>query len=181
MPQMSPIASAAPTSWKCTSSSRDAVDAALGLGQPREHRLRALPRARGKPRGRGDQLAYVAPVPLGVLLLGHHAHASRGDRVAADAAHLEVESRHAEPRQRGAHGALVRAGVQQRAQQHVARHAGDGVHVQEPGHRAPPAARAMRAAIVPAPKPSSMFTTATPAAQEVSIESSADTPANEAP
>ena len=117
----------------------------------------------------------------GVLLLGHHAHAPRGDRVAADAAHLEVESRHPEARQGRAHRALVGAGVQQRAQQHVAREAGDGVHVEEPGHRAPPAARAMRAAIVPAPKPSSMFTTATPAAQEVSIASSADTPPNEAP
>ena len=101
--------------------------------------------------------------------------------MAADAAHVEVESRHPEPGQSGAHGALVRAGVEQRAEQHVAGHAGDAVDVEEPGHRAPPAARAIRAAIVPAPKPSSMFTTATPAAHEVSIESSADTPPNDAP
>src|SRR5439155_18067728 len=39
----------------------------------------------------------------------------------------------------------------------------------------PPADRAIRAAIVPAPKPSSMLTTATPAAQETSMASSAET------
>jgi hypothetical protein len=39
----------------------------------------------------------------------------------------------------------------------------------------------MRAAIVPAPKPSSMLTQATPAAQEESIASSAVTPPKEAP
>ena len=69
----------------------------------------------------------------------------------------------------------LRAGVEQRAEQHVARDAADAVDVEGP-HR-----RAILAAIVPAPKPSSMFTTATPAAHEVSIASSAVTPPNAAP
>ena len=43
------------------------------------------------------------------------------------------------------------------------------------------AERAIRAAIVPAPNPSSMLTTATPAAQEVSIARRADRPPNVAP
>ena len=73
------------------------------------------------------------------------------------------------------------AGVDQRGQQHVAGGAGDAVDVGDAGHEAPAARRAMRAAIVPAPKPSSMFTQATPAAHDESIASSAVTPPNEAP
>jgi len=71
-----------------------------------------------------------------------------------------------------------RAGVEQRAEQHVARDAADAVHVQDSGHAL---CLAIRAAIVPAPKPSSMFTTATPAAQLVIIASRAETPPNVAP
>ena len=71
-----------------------------------------------------------------------------------------------------------RARVEQRAEQHVAGDAADAVDVEDPAH----AARlAIRAAIVPAPNPSSMFTTATPAAHEVIIASSALTPPNVAP
>ncbi len=56
--------------------------------------------------------------------------------------------------------------------------AGDAVDVEDPAHAD---CLAIRAAIVPAPNPSSMFTTATPAAHEVSIASSALTPPNAAP
>ena len=70
------------------------------------------------------------------------------------------------------------AGVDQRAEQHVARDTADAVDVERAAHAA---LRAIRAAIVPAPKPSSMFTTATPAAHEVIIASRAETPPNVAP
>ena len=72
-----------------------------------------------------------------------------------------------------------RARVQQRAEQHVAGDAADAVDVED--HAAPAERRAIRAAIVPAPNPSSMFTTATPAAHDVSMASSALTPPNVAP
>ena len=68
------------------------------------------------------------------------------------------------------------AGVQERGQQHVAGDSTDAVEVEDPGHRAVAAARAIRAAIVPAPNPSSIPTTASPAAHEQSMALSAVSP-----
>ena len=99
--------------------------------------------------------------------------------MALRARHPQVEAVDAEPAEALAHGLLVGARVEQRGQQHVAGDAGDAVDVED--HDAPPAARAMRAAIVPAPKPSSMLTTASPAAHELSIASSAETPPKAVP
>ena len=93
----------------------------------------------------------------------------------------QFEALDVEPGQPCADPLQVGAGVQQRAEQHVAGDPGHTVEVEDPGHSAPPAERAIRAAIVPAPKPSSMLTTATPAAQEISIECSAVTPDSAAP
>ena len=76
---------------------------------------------------------------------------------------------------------LVRARVEQRREQHVARQPADAVQVGEPRHGPGCAARAMRAAIVPAPKPSSMPTTASPAAQEQSMAFSAVRPPSAEP
>ena len=76
---------------------------------------------------------------------------------------------------------LVRARVEQRREQHVAGQPADAVQVGEPGHGAGCAARAIRAAIVPAPKPSSMPTTASPAAQEQSMAFSAVRPPSAEP
>ena len=77
-------------------------------------------------------------------------------------------------------GNLVRgrAGVEQRRQEHVARRAADDVDVQDP-HRVD--CRAIIAAMVPAPTPSSTFTHATPGAHEESIDSSAARPPSDAP
>ena len=90
-------------------------------------------------------------------------------------------SRPVDPRrgERLAHGRDIGARIEKRREQHVAGRAADAVDVQD--HRAPPALRAMRAAIVPAPKPSSMLTTASAAAHELSIASSAATPLNAVP
>ena len=67
----------------------------------------------------------------------------------------------------------LRACVEQRREEHVAGETADAVEVGDSGHSLP---RAMRAAIVPAPSPSSMPTTASPAAQEASIALSAVVP-----
>ena len=94
---------------------------------------------------------------------------------------LELQPAHAEPTERRTDGLGVGPGVEQRAEQHVAGDTADAVEVQRGRHAGAAAERAMRAAIVPAPKPSSMLTTATPAAHEHSIASSALTPPSAAP
>ena len=103
----------------------------------------------------------------------------RTDAVTLDPRQLEVEALDAGGGQRLAHGGDVGARIEQGGQQHVPGGAADAVDVQD--HRAPPRSRAMRAAMVPAPKPSSMFTTESAAAHELSIASSADTPPNAVP
>src|SRR5262249_20683193 len=70
----------------------------------------------------------------------------------------------------------VRSGVQQRSKQHVSSAPADAVDVGRAHHSRPAADRAIRAAIVPAPKPSSMSTTARPAAHEHSMERNAVSP-----
>ncbi len=97
------------------------------------------------------------------------------------AADLQVEPGDAERAHVLGHPLGARAGVDQRAQEHVAGGARDAVDVGDAGHDAPADRRAMRAAIVPAPKPSSMLTQATPAAHDESIASSAVTPSSDAP
>ena len=94
---------------------------------------------------------------------------------------LEFEAAHAEAAKGRAERAHIGARVDQRGEQHVPGDAADAVEVQRARHGDGAAARAMRAAIVPAPKPSSMLTTATPAAHEHSIDSSALTPPKAAP
>ena len=102
-------------------------------------------------------------------------------------AHLAGGASDGAPEHRGhgiGHLVRGRAGVEQRRQEHVARRATDDVDVQDP-HRGPLIAgrdcRAIIAAIVPAPTPSSTFTHATPGAHEESIDSSAARPPSDAP
>ena len=111
----------------------------------------------------------------------HDLDAARDDAVPGRAPDAQVEAVDAERAHVLGHALGAGAGVDQRCQQHVAGGAGDAVDVGDAGHDAPAARRAMRAAMVPAPKPSSMFTQATPAAHDESIASSAVTPSNEAP
>ena len=141
----------------------------------------ALGRARGH-RGGVDQPAHVGQMAVDVLLVRHHdVDAARGDAVPRRPPDAQVEALDAEPAHVLGHALLARAGVDQRRQQHVARGAGDAVDVGDARHDAPAARRAMRAAMVPAPKPSSMLTQATPAAHDESIASSAVTPSSDAP
>ncbi len=158
------------------------VHAPLGDGQQPERLLRPARRARGQ-RGRIDQRAHVGQVAVDVprVVRHHDLDPARGDAVPRSAPDPQIESVHAEGAHVLRHALRTRAGVDQRGQEHVAGGAGDAVDVGDAGHDAPAARRAMRAAMVPAPKPSSMFTQATPAAHDESIASSAVTPPNDAP
>ena len=158
----------------------DVVDPALGVGEPPERVLRTLARPLGQARG-VDQRADRAPVAVRLAGAAWIVAWVGADRVAAHLLRAQLEPLDAEPGQPCADHPRIGAGVEQRAQQHVAGDAGHAVEVEDPAHPPPPAERAIRAAIVPAPNPSSMLTTATPAAQETSIDSSAVMPASAAP
>ena len=88
----------------------------------------------------------------------------RADPLALDALDRDLDALDAE-RGRDAREARSSSapGVEQRGEQHVAGEAADAVEVGDAAHSRP---RAIRAAIVPAPSPSSMPTTARPAAHE---------------
>ena len=149
---------------------RDAVDVALGLGEAAERLVRACMGARGEVGG-VDELADGGPVAMDVLVGGDDLDPGGADAVALRA---RVDDVDAEASQPVADGRLRGARVEERAEEHVAGDARDGVDVEEPAHAA--AARAMRLATVAAPNPSSMLTTATPGAQEESIDMSATCP-----
>ena len=92
---------------------------------------------------------------------------------------LHVERPAGQPRgvDGGADAVERRAEPQQRPEQHVTGHPAERVEPDD--HRG--RARARRCAAIAAAKPESMFTTVTPAAQELSIASSAVTPSSAAP
>ena len=172
----------APTSWKCTSSGSVPWMRRLGLGEPAEGVVRAR-RAPRRAASAPSISARTSPQVRCTCSCGASTstRAPRRCRGARRASSREVEpvdaaagrGRRARPlrrrRRRAARRAACRRRRPRRSRRRGARHA------------APAAARAMRAAIVPAPKPSSMLTTASPAAHELSIASSAETPPNAAP
>ena len=158
----------------------DGVDPRLGVGEPPERLLRDRARPRGKLRG-VDQGADRAPVPVRLLARAIDGGVRGAHGVSRHLLRAQLEPLDAEPRQRRADRLRIGARVEQGAEQHVAGDSRHAVEVEDPGHAPPPAERAIRAAIVPAPKPSSILTTATPAAQETSIDSSAVTPDSAAP
>ena len=149
---------------------RDAVDVALGLGEASERLVRACMGAGGEVGG-VDELADGGPVAMDVLVGGDDLDPGGADAVALRA---RVTMSTPSASQPVADGRLRGARVEQRAEEHVAGDARDRVDVEQPAHEA--AARAMRLATVAAPNPSSMLTTATPGAQEESIDMSATCP-----
>ena len=163
-PQTSPIASTAPTSWKCTRSGSIAVDAPLRVREPAERLLRAGARAARRSPARVDLRADRGPVA--VRLPGRAADRRvRGrDAVAQHALRASARARRPPaPPGRGAHGVggpRPRRAARRAACRRRCRRGSRGTSVRLTPRRPP--ARAIRAAIVPAPKPSSMLTTATP-------------------
>ncbi len=154
-PHTSPSASTAPTSWKCTRSGVVPwMRASACARRSKACCARAVTRS-GKPA------ASICARIEAQRRCGCPGGAVHGDRRGRDPVPLgparldpqPVDAEPVEPVDR-------RAGVEQRAEQHVAGDAADAVDVED--HAAPAERRAIRAAIVPAPKPSSMFTTATP-------------------
>ena len=97
-----------------------------------------------------------------------------------DALEAEIESGNSGCRQGPPDLVGVRTRIQQCREQHVARDPAHAVDVQDHASSAL-VRRAIVAAIVPAPNPSSMLTTASAAAHELSIASSAETPPNALP
>ena len=167
-PTISPMASIAPTSWKCTRSGgmswirpsaiASRLNASCARCSARSGRPAAAISCLIVPQSRCG--CSAAPVIVVVTAV--------------------IPCRSAVPRsisRSKADRSTVAPGVEQRAEQHVPGDPADAVHVQD--HFAD--CLAILAAIVPAPNPSSMFTTATPAAQLVIIASSALTPPNVAP
>ena len=100
--------------------------------------------------------------------------------------HLEVEGFNREHGQVPLDHVGVGAGLDQRAERHVAGDAGDAVEVEDPHgptsvSRAPATRLAIRKATCAAPNPLSMFTTLTPGAHEDIMASNAVSPSNDAP
>ena len=124
-PTTSPIASTAPTSWKCTCSGVDPVDAALG---DRELLERASARAARARSGRSAASICVAdrgPVPVRLRRRADHVDGRRARSRAARPCRARCR-RPSTPSPCEVDG---RAGVDQRAEQHVARDAADAVDV----------------------------------------------------
>ena len=170
---MSAMASTAPTSWKCTSSGSVAWMRASASASRRKASCARAAAVAGSAAA--SMSARTSPQVRWTCSCGATT-STRAPEMPWRSARVTRRSRPsiAQAAEALAHGPLVGARVQQRGEQHVAGDARDAVDVED--HDAPPAARAMRAAIVPAPKPSSMLTTASPAAHELSIASSAETP-----
>ena len=150
----------------------DAVDAALDLCQPPERLERPSAGALGKV-GRLDELADLAVVAVGVVVGNVDAQMQCADPLALDALDVDLHALDAERGRDSTKRLELGARVQQRGDEHVARETADAVQVEDAAHSRP---RAMRAAIVPAPSPSSMPTTARPAAHDASIAFSAVVP-----
>lgn len=137
-----------------------------------------------------EDLDRAGADPIGQRrLLDPRAHRSGGAPAPGSRVHVEVRCDEARPLrpvdidpdvsepegQDGiVEGGARSAGVEQSGQEHVAGEPTDRIHVRDAGHDARTSARrAIRAATDPAPKPSSIPTTARPSAHEHNIAFSA--------
>ena len=187
-PTTSPIASTAPTSWKCTCSGAMPWMRPSAIASFSKAALRPLACALRQLR-RVDLVADRRPVPVRLAGRADDGHGGRVDPVAVGLAELDAAgprspgraARPSRPR-RSARRAACRPRRRRCSRCRGRASRPSRFHTYFRDHddslRAP---RAIRAAIVPAPKPSSMLTTATPAAHEVIIASSALTPPKVAP
>jgi hypothetical protein len=153
----------------------DAVDSRLGGREPREHAHGGLADAPHEFALLED-LPDGGPRPRRDAWRGDDIHVQRRDAVTLDP--LDDDLDRVDPESLGN---LVEPGslgscIQQSPEQHVAGEASDTVEIQRARHGSPAPARAIVAAMVPAPNPSSIPTTANPAAQELSMALSAVRP-----
>ncbi len=170
----------------------NAVDARLGANDALEDRQRAPPNVgleRLQPAANlpPRDVPVFVPMLVPMLVLDRHLHVDRQNPAAHPAPDREPVPGYRHPRQRRADGVLGHARVEQRTERHVARDAGEAVEVEvaaadfEALAHETPSRRLMSDAENAAPKPLSMLTTETPAAQEFSIPSSAAMPPKLAP
>ena len=158
-----------------------AVHLGLAAAQELEGGERAPEHARGKPSP-FQHAADLGVVAVGLGFLGAHVEKERIEAVALHEGRGECESLE----RKGAKVPLDlgqrSAQRDQRTQDHVAARAADAVEVDDAHVSLPGRERsAMTPAAYPAPNPLSMFTTVTPAAQELSIARRAARPPKEAP
>ena len=144
---------------------RNAVYATLRLGEACERGQRLLA-DRLREVCALDELANLAVPTMRVAGWSPHVDVQRPDPVALDARDDDLHAFEPERLGNRAKPLDIRARVEQRGEEHVARQTAHTVQVRSAAHSRP---RAIRAAIVPAPSPSSIPTTARPAAQEESI------------
>jgi hypothetical protein len=149
----------------------------LRLGQAAEDAARERVRLGGEA-GLVQEPADVRVRPRDGAGTGPHVHAHRVQAVRLHVLGLDLERLQRQACEPGRDVLEVGAGVDERAERHVARDAGDAVEVGDP-HGRPP--RTMRSATSAAPNPLSMFTTATPGAHDDIMPSSAASPSNDAP
>ena len=151
---------------------RYAVNAALDLGETRERLQRPCPHALGKV-GRLDESADVAIGAVQVVVGSRDPELHSSDSVSLDTLDPDLHALEAERDRNATERLELRARVDERSQEHVTGEPADAVQVRDPAQSRP---RAIRAAIVPAPSPSSIPTTASAAAHEASIAFNAVVP-----
>ena len=108
------------------------VDGGFGFAEPLEHGCGVLFGAL-REGGLLDHLQNVRQVAVGVGFLRSHVELGGGDAAALDA----LEGQHRAGFERGERiddGGLIRAGIRQRAHQHIAADPGEGVQIAEQGH-----------------------------------------------
>ena len=171
----------------------DAVHGAFGLGEHGEH-VERHPAHRLGEVGFGQQLAdhlrrpvrvmvvmhvvvrvHMVGVGVGVGVVHDDVGPRRGNAAALHPFERERVAIDAQTGQSGRDLVAVCAGVDERAEEHVAGHPGRALDVGDPRHDI------IRATAQAAPKPLSMPTTVTPLAHDESIASSAVTPSSDVP
>ena len=157
----------------------DAVAGGLDLRQHREGGEGATPDSLGE-RGRLQQRADRRIRPGRAVVDDPDEGPGRPQPAAGHGLDAETPPLEAEAGEEPAHVVEPGARVEQRAEDHVAGHARGAAEPDRgaPAHRRGSSARTTAMA---APKPLSMPTTVTPAAQDESIDSSAVTPSSELP
>ena len=154
----------------------------LGFGQGGEHGLSSLANT-FRETGLLDETGDVRiRTHHGTVVVGMHHQVGGAEARALRGFRADLPSPYRQAADDGLHFIEVGAGVDERPESHVTGDAGEAV---EPGHtgheRNPLPTLSSRATPQAAPYPLSMPTTVTPAAHELSMASSAVTPANEDP
>ncbi len=134
---------------------------------------------RGGEGGLGKEAVDVGPGAMMVLLLCRYQRPAPCDAAAPLALRRDLPTLQRKFAQFADDNFGRHAKVEEETEEHIAGNAGKGVEIK--GLHAAPRARRMRAAAAAAPKPLSILTTVTPAAQELSMPRRGARPLKAAP